>query len=284
MARNNPTNPYTRDPSHTQKDVPMPIQKAKVLDAKGMPDESGFHTVKIQVYGDDAPYIAPVVTPMFGSVWVPREGTDVAVTFGNADKPWVIGAWYPLDRADEDGDVDLPDYEPGDLRLGNESGSHVTIHDAGAISIITDGRQPVNIDHQSATALMSTDQSVAGDDTYDLLAFDTAEDDPEGLFDSTQNGFVLRTDGTHEIAVTVEIPSPGQNNRYTLSLFRNGSVMKRKSGHSVVNQELSLSVDSQMRMDATDVIDVRLKQNSGSSKTVNSSRLTTEFSVERRGI
>lgn len=134
MARNNPSNPFTQDPQHTQKDIPMPISKARVLDAGDHPEDSAFHTVKIQVYGDQASYIAPVLAPMFGSVWIPKSGTDVAVIFGANDKPWVIGAWYPLDRV-QNGEVDLPDYEEGDIRLGNESGAHVTVKDNGDVVI-----------------------------------------------------------------------------------------------------------------------------------------------------
>lgn len=144
MARDNPSNPYTQDPQHTLKDVPMPVQKARVMKATGMPDGDGFHTVKVRVYGDEAPCQAPVVAPMFGSVWVPKEGEDVAVIFGNADKPWVIGAWYPLDRVEND-EVDLPAYTPGDIRLGNESGAHVTVGDDGSINIVAADGQEVNI-------------------------------------------------------------------------------------------------------------------------------------------
>lgn len=135
MSRNNPSNPFTRDPGHTQKDVPLPIAKAKVLESPDHPDEDGFHTVRIRVYGDSAPYVAPVLAPMFGSVWVPKEGTDVAVLYGASDKPWVIGAWYPLDRV-EDGEVDLPDYESGDIIVGNEEG-YVAVRNDGSVEVPT---------------------------------------------------------------------------------------------------------------------------------------------------
>jgi len=136
MARNNPSNPYTRDPAHTAKDVPLPVQKAKVMAAGDHPEDDAFHTVKIRIYGDNAPYIAPVLTPVPGSVWIPEEGTDVAVIFGDSNKPWVIGSWYALDRV-EDGEVDLPDYEEGDIRFGNSTGSHVTVDSEGGVTIGT---------------------------------------------------------------------------------------------------------------------------------------------------
>lgn len=146
MARqDNNSNPYTRDKQSIQKQVPMPIKKARVINAKGHPDRDGFHTVRIVVYGDAAPYDAPVLTPIMGSVWVPEQGTDVAVMFSDADKPWVIGSWYALDRI-EDGEIDLPDYKPGDLRLGNSTGAHVTIKSNGDVRISSSSSGDVYID------------------------------------------------------------------------------------------------------------------------------------------
>lgn len=144
MAKNNPSNPYTSDASHTQREVQMPIQKARVVSAKSK-DERGFHTVRITVYGDNAPYDAPVLTPIIGSTWVPKEGSDVAVVFGADDKPWVVGSWYAADRV-EDGNVDLPSYNPGDLRLGNESGAHVTVEADGDVRIESNSDGDVYID------------------------------------------------------------------------------------------------------------------------------------------
>lgn len=144
MAKDNPTNPFSRDPDRVKKDVPMPISKAKVMAVKDHPDQFGFHVVRIRVYGDGATYLSPVIAPAHGSVWLPKEGQDVAVIFGHSDKPWVIGAWYAIDRV-EDGDVKLPSYEPGDLRLGNESGAHVTVKDDGSISIVSTNGQEVSI-------------------------------------------------------------------------------------------------------------------------------------------
>jgi hypothetical protein len=134
MGRGNTTNPHDTDPNRVRKQTPLPVQKARVVDASGMPDDNGFHTVRIKVYGDDAPYDAPVITPMHGSVWVPEPDTDVAVIFAEADKPWVVGAWYAVDRIDS-GEVDLPDYEPGDIRVGNSTGAHVTVTKDGNVRI-----------------------------------------------------------------------------------------------------------------------------------------------------
>lgn len=140
MGRSNTSNPYDADPDVFHKETNMSVQKARVEDVNGMPDGQGFHTVTIRVYGDETPYVAPVIMPMVGSVWVPPSGSDVAVIFSDSDKPWVIGSWYAVDRVDS-GNIDIPDYEPGDIRFGNDTGAHVTIKENGDVLIesSTDG-------------------------------------------------------------------------------------------------------------------------------------------------
>jgi len=283
MARNNPSNPYTRDPAHTAKDVPLPVQKAKVMAAGDHPEDDAFHTVKIRVYGDQAPYIAPVLTPVIGSVWIPKEGQDVAVIFGDSNKPWVIGAWYPLDRV-EDGEIDLPDYEEGDVRLGNESGSGVTVHNDGHISIMTDGTERVDIDHQSASIFLNTNYSLPGDNSYYKIPFNMIEDDKEQLFNASNNSIVTKADGLHRISASMEVPTPGQNNEYSIAVFVNGTERKRVSNQSAVNEPLSIQVQTQIRLDPEDEIDIRAKNNSGTNRTVLGSPVTTEFNVRRAGI
>lgn len=283
MARNNPSNPYTRDPAHTAKDVPLPVQKAKVMADGDHPEDDAFHTVKIRVYGDDAPYIAPVITPMFGSVWIPKEGQDVAVIFGDSNKPWVIGAWYPLDRV-EDGEVDLPDYVAGDIRIGNETGSHVTVHDDGHISIITEGTERVDIDHQAASVYLDNNYSLPSGGTYNKVPFDGIEDDEEGLFNATNNSIETLAEGLYRISASVEVPTPGQNNAYRLAIFVNGVERKRASRQSATNEPLGLQVQTQINLDAEDVVDIRMSNNSGTSRTVLGSPVTTEFNVRRAGV
>jgi hypothetical protein len=285
MGRKNTSNPHDADPDVHHKQTNMSVQKAKVKAVNGMPDDNGFHTVRIQIYGDDAPYTAPVITPMYGSVWVPEPDTDVAVIFSESDKPWVIGTWYAVDRIDNN-DIDIPAYEPGDIRLGNTSGSHATIEAEGSIQIRTDGSQPVDIDHQSGTVYMSADYDVPNNDQYYKLPFDTRDDndDPEGLFDADTNSFTVRDSGIHRIETTAEVPSAGQNNSYQIAVFKNGAEFKRRSRQSAVSEPLSLSVDTQRYLDVDDVIDVRISQDSGSNKTVSSDTVTTEFSITRKGI
>lgn len=286
MTTKNPGNPFSRAEEEVQRDIPTPVQKAKVVSVEDHPDESGFHTVRVRVYGEpDQQYFrAPVVVPHKGDVTVPERGDDVLVMFGPNDKPWVIGFWYALDRAQDDLDtIEVPDYEEGDRIVGNGTGSYLKVGADGSIQIRTEGRQPVDIDHQSASVFMSSEYVIAGDDVYDVLPFDNPDDDPEDLHDGTDS-IVVRSDGQHDIDLSVEVVSPGQNNSYHLAIFKNGSEWKRTSRQTAVNEPMSLSVSTQKKLDEGDVLDARLKQDSGADKTVTSDHVTTEWNIARQGI
>jgi hypothetical protein len=136
MVKNNPSNPYTRDDTKTQKDVPMPISKATVLSAVSRRD--GYHAARIKVHGDEAPYDAPVLPFTIGSAHIPKPDTNVAVLFGPDDKPWIIGPWY-ADDAVKDGKIDSPEYEAGEVVVGNHTGSHIRIDNDGDVHINSEG-------------------------------------------------------------------------------------------------------------------------------------------------
>jgi hypothetical protein len=283
MTEKNPSNPYTSDPHHTSKEIQMPISRARVVDAKGMPEGDGFHTVRIKMYGDESTFLAPVLTPMAGSVWVPQKDSDVAVIFTQQDKPWVIGSWYALDRV-ESGDQLLPDYNVGDLRLGNHTGSHATIHNDGHITIATEGTHPINIDTQSAVVSRNTDQVISGSDTYNTIEWNSVEDGSVKLYNDTEYQYELLHDGKYNVSSTIEVESAGQNNLYTLALLRNEDVVKRVSRQSTVNEPLSISVSMTKILDADDTISVALRQDSGSNKTLNGNDVTNDFVINREGI
>lgn len=285
MARNNPSNPYTRDRGHTKKDVPMPVTKAKVMASYDHPEGNAFHTVRVRVYGDGATYTAPVLAPMFGSVWVPKEGEDVAVIFGESDKPWVIGAWYPLDRV-EDGRVDLPDYEAGDIRVGNHTGSHITVHDDGHITIETgEVKDPIDIGFQRASARMDGPQDIDGDENFYKVEFDVFDSNVDyGIFDSENYTMTALTDGHYHINASIGIPDPGQNNRYDLAVFVNGSQNKLSVDQSANNITMTSEVQTHANLEKGDVVDIRVAQNSGNIKEICGKEKTCEFSIDRRGI
>lgn len=280
MARDNPSNPYTRDRNHTSKDIQMPISKARVVDAR-CDDCNGLHTVRIRVYGDGTSYLAPVLTPMIGSVWIPSKGDDVAVLFTQSDKPWVIGSWYALDRV-EDGDVDLPSYEVGDIRLGNHSGSHVTVHEDGRISIRTAEQQRVDIDSQTASIEKTTDQIISGDDTFEIIEYNSEKYDDVDLYNI--DTFTLKADGSYNITASCLFPNAGQNNTYNIGLFVNDELVKRKARQSVVKEELSLDISYNGKLSDGDTVTARVRQDSGSDKTLLGDPRTNDFTVRRDGI
>lgn len=281
--KGNPSNPFTQDPQHTKRDLPMPIQKAKVMAAGDHPDDNPFHTVRIRVYGDQATYMAPVITPMFGSIWVPKAGEDVAVMFGNNDKPFVIGVWYPVDLVDS-GEVDLPDYEAGDIRLGNETGSHVTVHNDGHIEIVTGGHEVINIDHHAGSVYQGSNYTVTTTDNYEKVPFDTIKTDPEGMFDASTNSFNVQHDGEYGVWGQIDIDTAVDKTNYTLSIFVNDSLVKRKQQQGAKDAPLSIDVRAYEEFEKGDAIDIRFKTGSTSDTILEGSDIGTEFRIERTGI
>lgn len=249
------------------------VVRATVLDV--LPD---IHSVRVNPRGDNAPIVAPVSTPTYGMSVLPDEGERVTLLYITENVPIVIGSIYLRDGADP------PEADIGDAVFGNSTGSQIGIREDGSIRIQTDTDEPVDIDHQTAVAQMSTDQTIAGDDTYYKVNFDSAVNNPEGIFDTSQQALVVKDDGQHSLHATVEVPLPEQNNRYTLAFFRNGTLFKRKNQQSVTSNALSLTVDTRRDLDTGDVIDVRLRQNSGSSKTITNDFEATEFNIQRTGI
>jgi hypothetical protein len=283
--KNNPSNEFSRDEVATQRETPSPLQKARVVSVNDHPEEDGFHTVRVRVYGSPSEQVftAPVLTPHKGDVTVPERGDDVAVMFGPNDKPWMIGFWYASDRV-ADGTLTLPDYEEGDRIIGNGSNSFMSISNDGTITIKTGGDQAIDIDRQDAIAYLSTAQSIPGDDQFYKIEFDTVEHDENDLLDLSTHDATLLHGGAYSIASTVAIPSPGQNNRYTITVYVNGVRKKRKSRQSAVNEELSLDIELNQRLSSGDVVDIRIRQNSGSSKSLNGTSETSVFNIEREGV
>lgn len=144
MTKKNPSNPFSNDDARTKRDVPPPLAKARVTSAIGSAD-GGFHTVTVSIYGDDSPQQAMVLPTSIGSVHVPKSGQDVAVLFASNEKPWVIAPWYAVNRV-QNGEIDLPDYEPGEHVLGNDTGAEVRIDNNGDIHLNSGPNGSVYID------------------------------------------------------------------------------------------------------------------------------------------
>jgi hypothetical protein len=280
MAKHNPSNPFSNNEEQTRRSVAPPIAKAKVVNAYGTDDtDSGYHTVRVRVYGENSAFQAPVLTSMRGSAELPPVGSDVAVAYGPNEKPWVIGYWYPGDGEEP------PDHKPGERVIGNAlNDSYIKMSADGSIDIVTEGNKEVNIDHQSASIFLDNDYVVPDDDTYYKVPYDTIEDDPEDLYDEANNTIVTLASGLHRLSASVEIPSAGQNNQYSLAIFVNGTERKRVSRQSSTNEALSVQVQTQIRLENNSTVDVRIKNGSNSNRTVLGSPVTTEFNVRRAGI
>ena len=166
MVKKNPSNPYSEDEGETKQNSPLPISKARV-ETVNPKDNGGRHTAFVREYGSRSPKLATVLSPAYGDVSLPEEGSDVAIMYGNKDKPWIIGHWYALDRVESE-ELDLPDYEEGDRIVSN--GTRQELH------ITNDGK--IQLGYQ---------------ENYDLPPFNMIEITEDQIDISAENGLVLST-------------------------------------------------------------------------------------------
>jgi hypothetical protein len=270
----NNSNPYDLDSDEVKnKTWDNDVVRADVLDV--LPDA---HAVRVNPRGDNSPIVAPVLTPMYGTHALPQEGERVTLLYITENVPIVLGAIYLSDTEQP------PSAAVGDYVIGNSTGSHVTVHEDGHISIITDADQRVDVDHQSASIYLANDYSAPSGGTYTKVPFDTAESDEENLFDAANNSVVAKADGLYRLTASVELPSPAQNNAYQLALFVDGVEEKRVSRQSAVNEPLSIQITTMEELEVGSEVDVRISNDSGQNRTVLGSDKTTEFDVRRAGI
>jgi len=145
MGKDNPMNPHTRDENQTKREVTLPFTKARVEAAGSHPEDEAYHTVRVRIYGENHSRSAPVLPPTIGGAYVPRENEDVAVIFDSSNEPWVVGPWYAIDRV-ENSEVEMPEYEPGEVVLGNHTGANIRIDNNGDIHLNSSDDGSVYID------------------------------------------------------------------------------------------------------------------------------------------
>lgn len=194
--KGNTTNEHDTNDGEVAAKMPLPIQRCRVTAARDSQDD-GLHRVSVRPYGGSSAEEAVVLTPMIGSVTVPEQGDDVLVIYGEDDTPFVLGAWYALDRL-VDGDLPLPDYDAGDLVLGTKN---------GAITVTKEGR------------VESTDTAA-----FDAHLSTTQPDAQAGLYANVIENVNVNDSFTKVDDSTVEIQKDGRYRvEYTLGFNRNGS-------------------------------------------------------------
>jgi len=248
------------------------VQRGTVLDV--FPNA---HAVRVNIRGEDNPLVVPVLTPMYGSSMLPKVGSRVTLLYITENTPVVIGAVYLADKESP------PDAVAGDIVLGNGSGSEVRINEDGSIDISTEGTQSVDIDAQTATAWITTEQDIAAGNTS-IVQYDTVGSDNNSLFTPAENAYTVKHDGLYEIRGAVEIENAGQNNNYRIGIYTNGVETHRVTSQSVNKAELSLTVAEMETLEAGDTVDVRVTNNSGQTRTLAGNKETSTFDIQRVGI
>lgn len=132
----NNSNPFDIDGEQVRnKSISNYVVKATVLDV--LPD---IHAVRVNPRGGDSPFVAPVLTPRYGSQVLPDKNERVTLLYVAENTAICLGSIYLLDG------VNPPSEDSGDIIIGNESGAYVTITDGGDVLIESGSGGDVFID------------------------------------------------------------------------------------------------------------------------------------------
>ena len=135
------------------------------------------HAVRVNPRGDNAPIVAPVLTPMYGMHLLPQEKERVTLLYITENVPVVVGGVYLADGPNP------PDAEEGEAVFGNSTGARLDMRPDGSIGMKTgELSDPIDIDFQVADTSMSTDQSVPPD-TFTKIEFDQLDNQTEVIYD-----------------------------------------------------------------------------------------------------
>jgi hypothetical protein len=184
MSNNN--NPYDLDEEQVRdKGTDNGVVRATVLDT--LPET---HAVRVNPRGDNAPVVAPVLTPTYGSQTLPDAGERVMLLYVAENTPICLGSIYLLDGEQP------PNDKGGDLRIGNGE-EFIRFNEDGGIDSSTDlGGSYDDEAAQDAVADLITggaNVSVTYDDTNNTLTVDTSALDEEEVEDTVST---LLTGGT----------------------------------------------------------------------------------------
>lgn len=111
------------------------VERATVVDV--LPE---IHSVRVNIRNNNAPIVAPVLTPTYGCQFLPKEGERVTLLYITDNIPLALGGVYLLD-----GEAP-PNKAAGDIVLGNGSGGSITITDSGDVKIESSDDGDVYID------------------------------------------------------------------------------------------------------------------------------------------
>jgi len=102
-------------------------------------DEVG-HEVTVEPDLIDGSEIAEVLFAQTGDITIPEEGDRVLIGYRIDAKPVVLGSRYPRDAT-------IPEYEPGERRIGHPaSDSYIMFHADGSVTIEDDSGTTVTLD------------------------------------------------------------------------------------------------------------------------------------------
>lgn len=144
--------------------------------------------------------------------------------------------------------------------------------------------EDIDIDKVASKAVLSSNQSMAGDYTYRKVNVDSSPLDEYDAFNSDNNSLVVQRDGVYSVDAHSVIDNLGQNNVADIRIRKNDSeTILREIDHGSTSKDISTDGWTVVRLQEGDELTLELRQDSGNTKTILSGREDTFLSMVRLG-
>jgi hypothetical protein len=127
----------------------------------------------------------------------------------------------------------------------------------------------------------SASQTVPSGSPY-KLTFSKLEYDSGGIWNNSDDSFVIQQAGKYHANGTIEFTSPVDvSTTITLEIYQNGQPIRTQKWTKIANDNLILDVSKDFVGNARDIIQLYVTQDSGADLTVSGSPQTTNFQIYR---
>jgi len=145
---------------------------------------------------------------------------------------------------------------------------------------ISTNRQTIN--NYGALVFLSNDQGISGDDSANTVDLDTADFDSLDSFDSSNNQFVVPSNGTYRLSAV----ATWQNNipadiSVQVRIIVNGNLEITEWHQTSISDFFTVDASTITELSANDTVRLEVRQDSGNVVDIVGKRKDTNLSIER---
>ena len=131
------------------------------------------------------------------------------------------------------------------------------------------------------TGYLSADQTIDASVTVDIIAFDTAIDDPNSLFDSVNHNITIKNSGFYFVTLTPYFSDGADTYRIIAYVYKNSNEIYQRLIRWADSGSTADHLSMLINLAANDVIDFRIAQSDSNTHTLAGGSNLTYFSVHR---